>query len=136
MRRLFACLIVLCVLSNVKSYDLYEKLIAAVRSLEQALANEPIEVQERTLSTYLTTYASHLPSSAQLFNVYEDISSDGTLGASRSALRKSNPWENIRRRYVANSKDDKRFQALMKELEARESKMPENKFRSEIEGLK
>ncbi|CAH3171854.1 unnamed protein product [Porites evermanni] len=136
MRRLFACLIVLCVLSNVKSYDLYEKLIAAVRSLEQALANEPIEVQERMLSTYLTTYAKHLPSSVQLFNVYEDTSSDGTLGAGRSVLRKSNPWENIRRRYVANSKDDKRFQALMKELEARESRMPENKFRSEIEGLK
>ena len=39
MRRLFACLIVLCVLSNVKSYDLYEKLIAAVRSLEQVRFN-------------------------------------------------------------------------------------------------
>ena len=88
------------------------------------------------LSLYLNTYTRHLPSSAQLFNVYEDISSDGSLGAGRSVLRKSNPWENIRRRYVANSNDDKRFKALMKQLEARESKMPENKFRSEIEGLK
>ena len=102
----------------------------------QALANESIEVQERMLSTYLTTYARHLPSSVQQFNVYEDTSSVETLGAGRSVLRKSNPWENIRRRYVVNSKDDKRFQALMKELEARESRMPENKFRSEIEGLK
>ena len=88
------------------------------------------------LSTYLTTYARHLPSSVQLFNVYEDTSSVETLGAGRSALRKSNPWENIRRRYVANAKDDKRFQALMKELEARESRIPEDKFPSEIEGLK
>ena len=88
------------------------------------------------LSSYLTTYARHLPSSAQLFNVYEDTSSAETLGAGRSVLRKSNPWENIRRRYVANSKEDKRFQALMKELEVRESRMPGDKFRSEIEGLK
>lgn len=131
MSKLLVCLTVLVVvLNNVSGIPLFGNLIANLRTLEQSVADQPPNVQERILASYLHVYASHFPMAWSNDDSLTDyrrtlINRRDNLGVDRPGVRESAKRYLWNRRGYIPEKDIERF-LISQELKERRDVPLEN----------